>query len=514
MNVLLVSLQRDLDIIGLKALHHFLLDKGQNSYLLYLPELDADAPGAIANLKAFVSDLSPGVIGLSLMMSEFEAAKTIAPWLKAWCPDAPMVWGGIHPTTAPEMCLDYADYVCIGEGEHTMRDFVAAIESGESVRSIRNLCFRESGSLIRNPLYPLIEDLDSLPIARQISPNSFIQSRRRVVAVDKRHLSRYKRYRGGVYKIMTSRGCPYGCTYCCNQFLRGLYGTWTVRRRSPDHVMAELEYAVREGPTVEYVDFIDDCFLSCSIEYLKAFGDAYKRRIGRPFIAKGTPRYFTREKIETAIESGMVWANMGLQSGSDTVCAEVYERPIRAEDFIGAARLLQEYPVATYFDVIVDNPFETREDTLATVETLMAVPKPFYALIFSLTFFPGTRIQARAAKECPEKLTEALHKDYLVRDATPVNALVELAPTLHLFLMKRLVARFRSAPESRLTRLMIWLAQLYAHAILEPITYFRLIRRTQKGSLVRTLMVLPVYFNRAITYYVNSFGFAKRRQRP
>ena len=120
MNVLLVSLQRDLDIIGLKALHHFLLDKGQNSYLLYLPELDADAPGAIANLKAFVSDLSPGVIGLSLMMSEFEAAKTIAPWLKAWCPDAPMVWGGIHPTTAPEMCLDYADYVCIGEGEHTM----------------------------------------------------------------------------------------------------------------------------------------------------------------------------------------------------------------------------------------------------------------------------------------------------------------------------------------------------------------------------------------------------------
>jgi len=511
MNCLLISLQRDLDIIGLKLLHQYLLREGHPSHLLYLPELDFADGRALDALRDYVKGLAPGFVGMSLMAGEFAAAAALTQRLKAWFPDVPVIWGGIHPTTAPEMCVEIADYVCLGEGEGTLRDFAVAVATGRPVEDIRNLCFLKDGELRRNPLYPLIEDLDSLPWVKQIAPNSRVLTGRRVVEVEKRHLIRYKRYRGAVYKIITSRGCPYGCSYCCNHLLRRLYGTWRVRRRSPDHIIRELEDALTSGPHMAYVDFSDDCFLSCSVEYLRDFCAQYKARIGRPFIVKGTPHYFSREKLDIAVDAGLVWANMGLQTGSDRVCREVYDRPIRSDEFLETTRLLHEYPVASYYDVIVDNPYESVEDTLATVETIMEAPKPFYLLVFSLRFYHGTRLRERALVEHPDAVADPLTTDYVVRLARPVNTLVEIVGTFPGFLMRPLVKRFRAKPESLLTRAALRGARLCCRLFFEPVTYFRLIRRTQGGSLLGTLRVLPAYFNRGFTYYINSFDFSKRR---
>ena len=500
-----------MDILGLKGLHHFLLDKGVASHLLYLPTFDATHQRMREGLRQFVEALQPRLICTSLMANDYPVAVEVTRVLQELLPDALHVWGGVHASTAPEQCLEHADCVCVGEGEQALRDLIDAVEHDKPIDAIPNLCLREGGQVRCNPLYPLIEDLDSLPVVRQIPPNSFVQVWGPVVPVAAKHLARFKRYRGGVYKILTSRGCPHGCTYCINDFLRLCYGKWGVGRRSPEHVIEELEWALREGPPLEYVDFIDDCFLACSVAYLEKFAALYKARIGKPFIAKGTPREFTRAKMDIAVDAGMVWANMGLQSGSDRVSFDVYNRRIPARDFLEAARLIHEYPVAAYFDLIVDNPFESVEDTLETVETLMAVPKPYYILIFSLNFYPGTQLRERALEECPEAVGDAVTKDYLVRDTRPVNVLIEIAPFLHTPVMRWLVNRFRRKPHAWGTRLAVTVAKLYSQLVLSPITYFRLIKRTQRGSFWRTLKVLPIYFNGAFVYYVNNFSLFKRR---
>ena len=511
MRVLLVSVQRNLDIIGLKGLHHFLLSRGHDSYLLYLPRFDPADRGALERLDAFVAEVTPQLIGVSLMANDYAAAVEATRFLKKTLPEVPVVWGGIHPTTAPEMCLEHADYVCVGEAEQALLDMAEAIEKASPLNGVRNLCYLEKARLVRNPLHPLVEDLDTLPIVAQVPPNSFVQLGHRVAPLTTRHLSRFKRYRGGVYKIMTSRGCPHGCAYCCNHFLRKLYGRWPVRRRSVAHVVSELEAAVTDGPPVEYVDFIDDCFLACDLDYLDEFRREYKARIAKPFIAKGTPRDFTRERMDLAVDAGMAWANVGLQSGSDRVCREVYNRQVSSEEFLAAARLIHEYPVASYYDVIVDNPFETEEDTLKTVETLAAAPRPCYVLVFSLNFYHGTDVRERALRECPEKLADPLTKDYLVRDRSAVNKLVDIASLLHPPLMRLLLARYRRAPNGLTTRMAVFAARLYALWVLAPITYFRLIVRTQKGSFYRALRVLPIYINGALVYYLNHLALYKRR---
>jgi len=509
---LLISVQRNLDIIGLKGLHHLLLANGHDSHLLYLPRFEAADERDLGALRSFVANVAPKLIGVSLMANDYGVAAAVTDYLKQTFPDIVVVWGGIHATTAPEMSLDHADYVCVGEGEQTLLDMLAAVEEGRPLTGIPNLCYLEHGRLVRNPLHPLIEDLDSLPIVQQVPPNSFVQLGGRVAPLNKRHLSRFKRYRGGVHKIITSRGCPYGCTYCCNHFLRKLYGRWGVRRRSVAHVMAELEAALTGGPRLEYVDFIDDCFLACDLDYLEEFRGEYKARIAKPFIAKGMPGYFTREKMDLAVDAGMAWANMGLQSGSDRVCREVYRRAASSQEFIEAANLIHEYPVAAYFDVIVDDPFESVEETLDTVETLMATPKPFYILIFSLNFYHGTALRERALEEIPGDVDDPLTKDYLVRDRRTVNELIEMAPMLHTPLMRNLVARFRRDPDGLATRMAIFLARIYCLGVLGPISYFRLIMRTQKGSVWRTLSVIPLYVNGALVYHLNYLAFFKRRR--
>jgi radical SAM superfamily enzyme YgiQ (UPF0313 family) len=321
---------------------------------------------------------------------------------------------------------------------------------------------------------------------------------------------RYRTYLGGIYKIMTSRGCPHGCTYCVNRFLRGLYGKWQVRRRGVNNVMQELEAALREGPRVDYVDITDDCFLSADVEYIREFAKEYKARIGVPFIVKGTSRYFSREKLDLLYEAGMGWINMGLQSGSERVCRDVYKRNVPPAEFLAAAQLVAEYPVAAYYDVIVDNPFETPEERLATVEVLMQVPKPFYILVFSLRFYRGTEIRDMAEVQYPGDLHDHLTRDFRVRDSAMSSDLLELTPLLPHALMRWLLDTVRGGNVGLCFRALFMLASLYGRFVAAPMMYLRLTLRSQHGSIMNTLRVIPTLFAGSLVYYVNNFRWFKR----
>jgi anaerobic magnesium-protoporphyrin IX monomethyl ester cyclase len=505
----LISVQRNLDILGLKMLHHLLLDAGRASFLLYLPDWDDEKTADSDALEGFIREKDPGLIGLSLMAIDYPYAIQVTARIRSAFPDIPVVWGGIHPTTSPEMCLEHAPWLCIGEGEITLPELVRTLEAGGSPGSVAGMAWMEAGALRRNAMPPLLTDLDRLPIMRQIAPESHILRPEGIVPLTKAHLIRGKRYRGGVYKILTSRGCPHACAYCVNSFLQRLYESPGIRRRSTEHVMRELELAIREGPPLEYVDFSDDCFLAGSLERIREFAAACKARIGRPFIAKGTPHYFTREKMDVLTDAGLAWVNIGLQSGSDRVCGEVYNRKITARSFLEAAALVNEYPVAVYYDVIVDNPFETREESLETAEVLLQTPRPFYTLMFSLSVYAGTALYDRAAEEEPDLITASLAKDYRKLGNDPVIRLIDMAGVMPRPLVRRLMAWYRVRPESLAVKIAIGISDLFCQFLFKPLTWFRLIVRSQHGNLWKALRVLPVYFRDGLNYYLNSFIFMK-----
>ncbi|GIW44480.1 MAG: hypothetical protein KatS3mg077_1762 [Candidatus Binatia bacterium] len=90
---------------------------------------------------------------------------------------------------------------------------------------------------------------------------------------------------------------------------------------------------------------------------------------------------------------------MGIQSGSERIRRDCYERETSDETIVSACRLLAKYGIVRNLDFILDNPYETVEDRWATVELLARLPKPFYANFFSLTYFPGVELTERALRD-------------------------------------------------------------------------------------------------------------------
>jgi radical SAM superfamily enzyme YgiQ (UPF0313 family) len=331
--ILLISVQNNLSTIGLKYIHSSLNEKGYQSYLLHLPYIDKGCHG-FTSLREFVTELHPMFIGLSLMSGEYHNSCRISQYLKQHFPSIPIVWGGIHPTIEPDSCFPFADYICIGEGEKAILDITNAFVCGQTVEKVFNIWYRKNCELIKNALYPPLENLDNLPLVEPIPQNSFLQmSNGDIIKIDKGIYRKTARYQGRVYEVMTSRGCAFSCAYCCNNFLSRLYASKTIRRRGIEHILVELRNAVIMYPEISVIHFQDDSFMAGSDDYFEKFCLAYKAQINRPFIIHTIPIYVKRSKLRILKEAGLQWMNMGLQSGSDHICRNIYKRHSFREDF-------------------------------------------------------------------------------------------------------------------------------------------------------------------------------------
>jgi len=376
MNVLLISVQNNLDALGTKYLHYYLLNHGYNSTILFLTDFNSEDKNTLETIRNFVNDREPGFIGISMMSLEYYKSRDITMYLKENGCEIPVVWGGIHPSIDPEMCLKYADYVCIGEGEKTIVDIADAVKNKKTLNTINNLCYTDNGTLRRNPLYPRIADLDEIPYYDHLPVNSYIYDNDTISQLDRKLFKRHARYLGTTYTIISSRGCPFSCTFCCNNFLSRLYDSKKIRRRSKENILAELEKAKQDHPELEYVNFLDDCFLAANRTYLEELAELYKEKIGLPFIARGIPIFIKHDQLNYLKDAGLAWLSLGLQSGSDRICTEIYKRKSLKKDFLRAAKIVNDLDIAVFYDVITDNPFETEEDALDTIETLIETPKP------------------------------------------------------------------------------------------------------------------------------------------
>lgn len=190
---------------------------------------------------AAVQSFSPDLIGVSVFSRGHGKAKRLVAALKRRF-DVRIVIGGPQVTAMPEAVIEDigADFGVIGEGEETICELASALGAANGVFSgIDGLAYRQgSGGVVQNKPRGLIENLDSIPYpAWHLMPPSDYW----IVPI----LATAKSF--PVAPIMTSRGCPFPCTFCASNI------TWKfrVRYRSPENVIGEMrllrdKYGVRE----------------------------------------------------------------------------------------------------------------------------------------------------------------------------------------------------------------------------------------------------------------------------
>ena len=402
MKISFISLDPILGGFGLRSISSCLKQRGHTTEIFFM-ESDVEHEHVLIKHDSFYSDkilqavsdavCGADLIGLSCMAVEAPKALQIVKHLGTL--NIPVIWGGIHATSHPDECIQYADYVCIGEGENAVCDLAEAMDSGRDTSKIPNLWFRQNGEVIKNPVRPLIQDLDALPFPDYSFDSHYLLEEEGFVGAE-------EYYRNVTwFMVHTTRGCPLSCSYCCNSVLQKIYDNKNrkVRRTSVETVLRQLEKYKEMFPRIGKIWFTDDTFFIRPTNELREFAAGYKERVAIPFKCFTTPGTLNVEKLESLLEAGMISLDMGIQSGSDNINKNVYKRNVANATVVKAAELLYRYKNRMYppaYQIIIQNPYEIESDLMETIHLLHSLP-PYYQLeVFHLTLFPGSELANRA----------------------------------------------------------------------------------------------------------------------
>ncbi len=413
MRVALISPYSGIEATGLRILSACLKEAGFETRMLFLPDV-AEAmagthygtrrlpPDVVQQIVALCADAA--LVGITVMTPSVLLARLLTRHLRRSL-DVPVIWGGVHPTLCPAESLADADLVCVGEGEQTIVELARRIADGADYTGVPGIGYRrEDGEAVVNPPYPLQTNLDALPFPDYDFAEHYVLHEGEMLPFSQDLMHYYLTDLGSwasgpVYGVLTTRGCPYSCTYCANDALGAIYPTWhKLRRRSPQNVIAEIQTVRRRLPLIEGIILRDDTFLANPEPYIAEFSRLYRREVNLPFRAYTTAQTATAAKLQPLVEAGLRYVIMGIQTGSKET-QKLYRRNVSNQKMLAAARLIHRFREAIprpMYDVITDNPYETDEDRYQTLRLIHQLPPPYRLSLFSLTFYPGTHLHHKA----------------------------------------------------------------------------------------------------------------------
>ena len=356
-------------------------------------EMPSDAEFRIA--LDLIREKKADMVGLGFMSSLLPMALEASRRIRKEFPKVPLVWGGIHPTSVPEECIEHTDYLCVGEGEIATIDLATALRDGTDTTNIPNIWANKGGEVFRNKPRPLLQDLDWLPYPDVRDDNKYYIERGKMTVEEP-----WKRT--AEYRIYFSRGCPYNCSYCYVSILRDVYdekGKQFYRARSVKHIMGELEYMKKHFPRIARVKVDDDTSFAFGEDWMDEFLREYPQRVGLPFECLLIPPMMRPEMLKRLMDVGLVRVQTGIESGSSKESKELHNRSPGNTAIMKFAEANKELRLDVVYDVIIDNPHATESMKLETAEFLLDLPLPYSIYFYSLNYFPGTALTKKGLAE-------------------------------------------------------------------------------------------------------------------
>lgn len=464
----------DISAFGVRSLASFLKSHGHTVLLIFLPGgidlLDVNGhyiyhypTSILEDITSLVEDCD--VVGLSFMTQYFDRARQISEALRS-ARNQKQVWGGFHPTLCPEESLQWADFVIEGEGEFPLLELIHFLEGKQPWEKVPNTWRKgDRGDIISPSQYYWMDDIAPLPDFDFSLEEHFVTDVRndRIVPLTpglmESILPQMPAFNGAflrVYRTMTSRGCPHQCSYCINRTLKQKYcqGTY-LRRRTNQQVISELKNVTTRFPFIQGIHFFDDSFFSNSKKSLIEFARSYTKEIALPFYCQGSPESISAEKLELLIDAGLIFTEMGIQTGSEKI-AKLFRRSASNDQIKRGIATIDEFRhklLKPHYHVIVDTPWEDDDDVRQTLNMLLGIPHPFMLCLASLTLFPGTELHEKALKEniISDPMVDIYRKAFYKAKPTYLNLLIML--TDHP-LVPKFIIRFLS--NRTLSKMMSW----------------------------------------------------------
>lgn len=323
----------------------------------------------------------PDFVGLTFVTFNYPYAIQKARNLKETL-GCPVICGGPHVSTLPTVLDPVFDVAVLGEGEATFLELVQLWKergafAPEDLRKIPGLLFHdENETLERTPARDIIKELDEIPFP------------------DRELIHEKWATRGGIVNIMTSRGCPYDCSFCST------IQHWGRRFRYPsqEYILDEIEH-IRENCDPSEIQIFDDLFIANPRRSLELAEAIHERGLheGIEFRSFVRANLLSDELVEGLAKINMRVLDIGFESGSDSTLDILNKKGCSAEGNLRALKLARAHGVRFHSIFIIGIPGETREDILANFDFVAANADVFDSVAFGpLQVFPGTEIWEQA----------------------------------------------------------------------------------------------------------------------
>ena len=333
----------------------------------------------VRELKKVIGSFKPDLIGITMPTVKYEVVKALASAIKSSCevPTAPIVVGGPHPTIMPEdtLKIEDIDYVVRGEGEETIIELIDCLEHNKTLNKVKGLSYRKGSKVINNTTRPYIKDLDDLPYPKWNLVHNY----------DKMNPSFFG-------NIISSRGCPYQCTFCAS---KKMWGTNT-RFRSPGSLLREIIICKAEYGTTLF-HFNDDSFTVRQENVKKFCKLLIEWKVDIQWTCDTRVNLVDYNLLKLMKEAGCIQVNFGVECGNDKMLKDI-KKGITVDQVINAFNIAKLVGLSRMGYFMTGFPNETLDDMKDTIR-LMNLVNPEHPCWSIVTPYPGTELYDTCLKE-------------------------------------------------------------------------------------------------------------------
>ncbi len=334
-------------------------------------------------LRELVKSIEPGLVGIGCFFSSrFPAALETAKVIKSIGKKIITVIGGIHPSIMPAEVCSYPeiDFAVIGEGERSFVKLIESIINKSDFKDIDGLAFKRHGEIIINPKTQYITDLDNLSC-----PAWDMFDMERYLNLGE---GRWGLGKGRYAPVVTSRSCPYRCTFCGIHNVMGR----KYRSRSASNVVDEIETLV-DKYHVNELSFEDDNLTYDKDRFIEICKGITERKLK---IRWNTPNgvhvgSLDEESLEFARKSGCDSLNLAIESGDDFMRNRVIRKGLKADKIYEVAKACRKLGIKMNAYFIIGMPGES-DSSIENTKKYIRDLKFNNVSIFIATPMPGTKL--------------------------------------------------------------------------------------------------------------------------
>ena len=336
-------------------------------------------------IKEQIIQFKPDIVGVtSMFSSQQEQALHCCDLVKEVDKSLPVVIGGLHSSLFPKETIQHnsIDYVIMEEGEYRFLQLLNDLNAGKKDFTFDGIAYLKDKKVVINPPKQKIDNLDNLPLPARdlVDMEKYIK-----VGIPIGPFPRKER----VEQVMTSRGCPFSCTFCS----ASNYFGHKFRARSVDNIMEEIDLLVNKYQ-IQEIQFTDDNLTADKKRAKELF-----KRLKEYDLSWCTPngimvKTLDEEMISLMAESGAYQITFAIESGNDRVLKDLIHKKVPKKEEVKKLTLLsQNKGIQVHATFIVGFPGETKEEINETLQY------PFDIGFNSASFFilspiPGSEIYA------------------------------------------------------------------------------------------------------------------------